>query len=146
MASHQANGVDALTQRLGTSSSPPPRHLTKLPSEQFANSVPDGVSVKDSIHAPTSNGLSQKAAYIPPHMREKIQQGSGASSYSAKYPPSHPKDMSLTISNGTAPRTANGGWGNPEARPFQPRAAAAPSGWDSAAPRRTEDWSTPRAM
>ena len=143
MASHQANGVDALTQRLGTSSSQPHLHLTNLPSRHSADSVSDGVSVKDSIHAPTSNGLPQKAAYIPPHMREKIQQG--ASSYSARYPPpSHPKDTSLTSSNGTAPRTANGGWGNPEARPFQPRAAA-PSGWDAPAPRR-EDWSTPRAM
>src|SRR5271170_2601943 len=32
MASHQTNGVDALTQRLGTVSSSPPHHLTKLPS------------------------------------------------------------------------------------------------------------------
>ena len=144
MASHQANGVDALTQRLGTSSSPPQHHLTKISSEQFADSVLDGVSVTDSIHAPMSNGLPQKAAYIPPHMREKIQQGVGAPSYSARYAPSHPTNMSLTSSNGTAPRTANGGWGNPEARPFQPRAAA-PTSWDTPAPRR-EDWSTPRAM
>jgi len=104
MASPQSNGVDALTQRL------------------------DGVSVKDSIHAPSSNGLPQKAAYIPPHMREKMTQGGS----------------SFGDSNG-APRTTNG-WGNPEARPFQPRAPAASSGWDAPAAPRRDDWSTPRAM
>ena len=143
MASQQSNGVDGLTQRLGTSSpssqsSPSPSLSSVSSVEQLANSVIEGVSVKDSIHAP--NGLPQKAAYIPPHMREKMQQSNGSVRYNT--PSSHPRDTLLTFSNGS-PRTTNG-WGNPEARPFQPRAAA-PSGWDSPAPRR-DDWSSPRPM
>ena len=141
MASHQSNGVDALTQRLGTIPSPSPSHLTTTSFKQIIDSGLDGVSVKDSMHAP--NGLPQKAAYIPPHMRDKIQ-SSGASSYTARFAPSDRKDMLLTLSNGAAPRTTNS-WGNPEARPFQPRAAA-PSSWDTPSSPRREDWSTPRAM
>jgi ATP-dependent RNA helicase DDX3X len=143
MTSHQSNGVDALTQRLGKTSPSSISHPTTTAFIQKTDSGLDGVSVKDSMHAPTSNGLPQKAAYIPPHMREKIQSG-GSPSYNARYAPSDRKDVLLTLSNGAAPRATNG-WGNPEARPFQPRAAAA-SGWDSPAPARREDWSTPRAM
>src|SRR5579859_3613854 len=139
MASHQSNGVDTLTQRLGMNS--------KSSHEiSITNDSPDGVSIKDSIHAPSSNGLPQKAAYIPPHMREKMQQ-QGASSYGSRYAaPSgySSRDRVLTATSNGAPRT--NGWGNPEARPFQPRVApAASSNWDTPAPHR-EDWSTPRAM
>ena len=142
MASQQTNGVDGLTQSLGTSPHSFHNHLSSSNTEQSANSVIDGVSIQDSIHAPTNaNGVAPKAAYIPPHMREKMQQSNG--SLGSRYSPSHPiKDTLLTSSN-SSPRTTNG-WGNPEARPFQPRAPAS-SGWDSPAPRR-EDWSSPRPM
>jgi ATP-dependent RNA helicase DDX3X len=132
MASHHSNGVDALTQRLGMSS----HHLTTdVAGQQLAN-YSDGVTVKDSMHAPATNGLPQKAAYIPPHMRDKIQQGGSFARY--------PSVKELLTSSTEAP-PANG-WGNPQARPFQPRAAAASSGWESAPAPRREDWSTPRAM
>src|ERR1700722_18235405 len=107
MASHQSNGVDALTQRLGM----PSHHLTAdVTGQQLANYL-DGVTVKDSMHAPATNGLAQKAAYIPPHMREKIQQGGSFARYLSV------KEL-LTSSTEAPP--ANG-WGNPQARPFQPR-------------------------
>jgi hypothetical protein len=99
MASHQSNGVDALTQRLGkTSPSSPQSHLMTTAFKRKTDSELDGISVKDSMHAPTSNGLPQKAAYIPPHMREKLQSGSSPS-YNTRYAPSDRKDMLLTISN-----------------------------------------------
>ncbi len=139
MASHHTNGIDALTQRLGTSHQ---LHPMATSAKHLADSCVDGVSVKDSIHAPSSNGLPQKAAYIPPHMREKMQQGG---SFASRFSSSSGATL-LTLSN-DAPRATNG-WGNPEARPFQPRASPASGSWDtpSGAPQRRDDWSSPRPM
>jgi ATP-dependent RNA helicase DDX3X len=142
MASQHTNGVDALTQRLSTSQQlhhPMPSSSSPAAAAQRADSCLDGVSVNDSIHAPSSNGLPQKAAYIPPHMREKMQQGG---SFAPRF--SSSGKTLLSLSNDTS-RTTNG-WGNPEARPFQPRAAPS-SGWEtSPAPQRRDDWSSPRPM
>ena len=136
-SSHQTNGVDSLAERFGTYHN----HLTKDPS---TDSVLDGASIKDSIHAPSANGLPTKAAYIPPHLREKMQQNTAPSSYSSRYASSNSKDLSLIFSDGATTRSSNG-WGNPQARPFQPRASVS-SGWDSPAPAPREDWSSPRPM
>jgi ATP-dependent RNA helicase DDX3X len=140
-----ANGVDTVTHRLGT-------HPTDLRTASPSSSTDDGtenVTIKDSIHAPGVNGLPPKAAYIPPHMREKMQQQQQQQAYGPRYissaSSSHPRDSLLTNSDGAAPRTTNG-WGNPDARPFRPRTTPAASGWDAPAPRPAEDWSAPRPM
>src|SRR5262245_30820980 len=116
--------------------------LPAVPPQTSLTRALDGASIKDSIHAPIAGGpgavLPQKAAYIPPHLREKMQQS--RLSPAAKYSSPVRGTFVLTRSD-VAPRPT--GWGNPEARPFQPRATPL-SSWDSPAAPRRDDWNLPR--